>query len=312
MKIMFMGTPEFAVPSLDILVKNKYNVCAVVTAPDKKKGRGQKVSYPAVKIYSEGKIPVILQPDNLSDKEFVGSVKSLNPDLIIVVAFRILPEEVFSVPGLGSFNLHASLLPEFRGAAPINHALIEGKNITGVTTFFLRKKVDTGNIRLQKKVPVSEDDNAGTLHDKLSIAGAECVLETVKLIESGNVQTFAQEDIKATPAPKIFRENCIINWNYDSLRIHNLIRGLSPLPGAFTHFNNKILKIYKSRLTDLKSNDSPGKLSFEDNRLFVCCTDFKLEVIELQSEGRNRITASDFINFLKSIKKSEDYLYQLI
>lgn len=311
MNIIFMGTPDFAVPSLEILFKNKYNISAVVTAPDKRKGRGQKVSYTAVKIYSEGKIPVILQPENLSDKEFIKSVNSLNPDLIIVVAFRILPEEVFSVPKLGSFNLHASLLPEFRGAAPINHALIEGKDITGVTTFFLKKKVDTGSIILQKKIQINDDDNAGTLHDKLSIAGAECVLETVKLIESGNVQTIIQDESKATPAPKIFRENCIINWNFDSLRIHNLIRGLSPHPGAFTHLNNKVLKIFKSGLTGLISTDPPGTLVFEDKRLFVNCGDCKLEILELQSEGKNKISGRDFINFLNSVKNSEDHLYQL-
>ena len=298
-----MGTPEFAVPSLNILVNNNYDICGVVTVPDKKKGRGLNLSYSDVKKYSVEHSIKILQPENLRDSEFIKAVSDLKPDLILVVAFKILPEEVYTIPIYGSVNLHASLLPKFRGAAPINHALINGETETGVTTFFLKKKVDTGNIILQKKIKIEEDDDAGTLHYKLSELGAESVLETVRMIETGKVIPQIQNDSDASPAPKIFKENCMIDWNKNAGKIHNFIRGLSPYPAAFTFLNNKSVKIFRSALTGYSKTGIPGSIFVEDKKLIVSCFDRMIEILELQTEGKKKIPASEFINGLdKSVK----------
>ena len=298
-----MGTPEFAVPSLNILVKNNYDICGVVTVPDKKKGRGLNLSYSDVKKFSMKHSLNILQPDNLRDPEFIKTLTDLKPDLILVVAFKILPEEVFTIPKYGSVNLHASLLPKFRGAAPINHALINGETESGVTTFFLKKKVDTGNIILQKKINIDKDDDAGTLHDKLSELGAESVLETVRLIEAGNVIPQIQNDSDASPAPKIFKENCIIDWNQNACKIHDFIRGLSPYPAAFTFLNNRSVKIFRSALTGNSKKETPGSIVVEEKKLLVSCLDNMIEILELQTEGKKRIPASEFINGLDKSKK---------
>ena len=298
-----MGTPEFAVPSLNILVKNNYDICGVVTVPDKKKGRGLNLSNSDIKKFSMKHSLNILQPDNLRDPEFIKTLTDLKPDLILVVAFKILPEEVFTIPKYGSVNLHASLLPKFRGAAPINHALINGETESGVTTFFLKKKVDTGNIILQKKINIDKDDDAGTLHDKLSELGAESVLETVRLIEAGNVIPQIQNDSDASPAPKIFKENCIIDWNQNACKIHDFIRGLSPYPAAFTFLNNRSVKIFRSALTGNSKKETPGSIAVEEKKLLVSCLDNMIEILELQTEGKKRIPASEFINGLdKSVK----------
>ncbi|MBK7447588.1 MAG: methionyl-tRNA formyltransferase [Ignavibacteria bacterium] len=303
MRILFMGTPGFAVPSLNILVQNNYDICGVVTVPDKKKGRGLNLSYSDVKKFSIKHSLNILQPDNLRDPEFIKTLTDLKPDLILVVAFKILPEEVFTIPKYGSVNLHASLLPKFRGAAPINHALINGETESGVTTFFLKKKVDTGNIILQKKINIDKDDDAGTLHDKLSELGAESVLETVRLIEAGNVIPQIQNDSDASPAPKIFKENCIIDWNQNACKIHDFIRGLSPYPAAFTFLNNRSVKIFRSALTGNSKKETPGSIAVEEKKLLVSCLDNMIEILELQTEGKKRIPASEFINGLdKSVK----------
>lgn len=307
-----MGTPEFAVPSLDILLKSNYDICAVVTAPDKKKGRGLKFVFSDVKNFALDKNLKILQPEKLKDDIFIEEIKTLNPDLIIVVAFRILPSEVYKIPAKGSFNLHASLLPEFRGAAPVNRAIMEGKKQTGVTTFFLQDKVDTGNIILQKKILIEDKDNAGTLHDKLSAAGALCVLETVRLIESGNFNPQIQDDSLASPAPKIFKEDCLINWNQSAEKIHNLIRGLSPYPGAFTYFENKNIKIFKSEITEINSNASPGKISTANKKLLVSTSDFDIEIIEIQSEGKRKVSGSDFANSLKNISGNSELYFKSV
>jgi len=291
-----MGTPEFAVPSLRILIENKYNVVTVVTVPDKKKGRGQLLSESAVKLYAEESNLNILQPVNLKDIEFTEKIRSLDPDIIIVVAFRILPKEIYSIPRSGSFNLHASLLPKYRGAAPINWAIINGETETGVTSFFLKEKVDTGNIIIQKKTAIEPEDNAGTLHDKIAGLGAEAVLETVRLIESGNVSVSEQDNSSATPAPKIFREDCQINWEQEALKIHNFIRGLSPYPGAYSYLDSKIVKISKTNMTELKSSGIPGKILIENKKLYVTSEDYLIEILELQPEGKKRISALDFIN----------------
>lgn len=298
-----MGTPGFAVPSLNILVQNNYDICGVVTVPDKKKGRGLNLSYSDVKKFSMKHSLNILQPDNLRDPEFIKTLTDLKPDLILVVAFKILPEEVYTIPKYGSVNLHASLLPKFRGAAPINHALINGETETGVTTFFLKKKVDTGNIILQKRINIEEDDDAGTLHDKLSELGASCVLETVRVIEAGNVIPQIQNDSNASPAPKIFKENCMIDWNQNAGKIHNFIRGLSPYPAAFTFLNNRSVKIFRSALTGNPKKETPGSIVVEDKKLLVSCLDNMIEILELQTEGKKRIPASEFINGLDKSKK---------
>ncbi len=298
-----MGTPGFAVPSLNILVQNNYDICGVVTVPDKKKGRGLNLSYSDVKKFSMKHSLNILQPDNLRDPEFIKTLTDLKPDLILVVAFKILPEEVYTIPKYGSVNLHASLLPKFRGAAPINHALINGETETGVTTFFLKKKVDTGNIILQKRINIEEDDDVGTLHDKLSELGASCVLETVRVIEAGNVIPQIQNDSNASPAPKIFKENCMIDWNQNAGKIHNFIRGLSPYPAAFTFLNNRSVKIFRSALTGNPKKETPGSIVVEDKKLLVSCLDNMIEILELQTEGKKRIPASEFINGLDKSKK---------
>ncbi|MBK7255597.1 MAG: methionyl-tRNA formyltransferase [Ignavibacteria bacterium] len=269
----------------------------------KKKGRGLNLSYSDVKKFSMKHSLNILQPDNLRDPEFIKTLTDLKPDLILVVAFKILPEEVFTIPKYGSVNLHASLLPKFRGAAPINHALINGETESGVTTFFLKKKVDTGNIILQKKINIDKDDDAGTLHDKLSELGAESVLETVRLIEAGNVIPQIQNDSDASPAPKIFKENCIIDWNQNACKIHDFIRGLSPYPAAFTFLNNRSVKIFRSALTGNSKKETPGSIVVEDKKLLVSCLDNMIEILELQTEGKKRIPASEFINGLDKSKK---------
>ena len=234
-KIVFMGTPEFAVESLRALIDGGFNVVGVVTATDKPAGRGQKLQFSAIKKYAlEHNLP-ILQPENLKDEIFLSELKSWHADLFVVVAFRMLPETLWAMPRLGTFNLHASLLPQYRGAAPINRAIINGERETGVTTFFIAQGMDTGNIILQEKMKIEPADNAGTLHDKLMTLGGKLVQETVKQIVAGTVKTLSQNlSEKVTPAPKIFKETCRINWSLPAEKVHNLVRGLSPYPAAFT------------------------------------------------------------------------------
>jgi methionyl-tRNA formyltransferase len=307
MKIIFMGTPQFAVPSLKILLESKHDIIAVVTAPDKRKGRGQVLTYSEIKRFSLNKNIPLLQPEKLNDENFINDIRSLEPDLIVVVAFRILPKEIFTIPKYGTFNLHASLLPKYRGAAPINRALMNGEKETGVTTFFIQEKVDTGNIILQKKINIEDDDNAGTLHDKLSILGAEGVLETVELIEERNVITKQQDNNLSSPAPKIFKEDCMIEWNQEAIVIHNFIRGLSPYPAAFTYFENKTVKVYKSVVSGLPVIGIPGEIFIDGKNLFVSSKDKLIEILELQIEGKKKITASDFIN---SLVKNKKYFFE--
>lgn len=296
-----MGTPDFAVPSLDILIRNNYEVCSVVTAPDKPKGRGLKPGYSAVKEYALTNKLKILQPENLRDDKFRKEILELNPDMIIIVAFRILPEKIYNIPSKGAFNLHASLLPKYRGAAPINYAIINGEKETGVTTFFLNKTVDTGEIIAQRKVEIGDKD-FGDLYNELKIIGSDLVLETVKKIESGKLELKKQNDEEASFAPKILKNDCRINWNENDVKIYNKIRGLSPVPCAFTIFEEKILKIYKSGLTLLPSEREPGEVEIINNEMFVNTKGNKLKIIDLQKEGRKRISASEFISGIK-IKK---------
>jgi methionyl-tRNA formyltransferase len=253
LKIVYFGTPDFAVAGLKTLIDNNYNIAAVVTAPDKPAGRGKKLKSSAIKEFAQKHNLKILQPNNLKSPGFIEELRNLNANLQVIVAFRMLPEIVWAMPKYGTFNLHASLLPQYRGAAPINWAIINGEKETGVTSFFLKQKIDTGNIILQKKTDIKETDNAGTLHDKLMILGAEVILETVKLIEQEKVNPIPQDKIisgKLKTAPKIFKNDTIINWDKKALEIHNLVRGLSPYPAALTKLNGKTLKIYETSLTN--------------------------------------------------------------
>lgn len=295
MKIVFMGTPDFAIPSLKILIENNHQILAVVTTADKERGRGQKVTFTAVKQFAiDQKIPVY-QPEKLkSNFEFIEQMKSLQPDLFVVVAFRILPKEVFEIPKYGSFNLHGSYLPKYRGAAPIQWALINGDAETGLTTFKLAEKVDTGNTYLQEKVKINSDDNFETLHDRMSLIGAELVLKTVTMIESGNFELKSQDDSLASPAPKITKEICLIDWNKSAFEIHNLVRGLSPHPVAYFMHNKKVIKIYKTEIVnDLTLQQ--GEFHQTKTELIVGCGKDALRILEIQQEGKKRMNTEEFL-----------------
>ncbi len=294
MKIVFFGTPDFAIPTLKKIMESKHSIEAVVTAPDKERGRGRKVQFTPVKKFAVEHNIKVLQPVKFKDENFINSLKNIKADLFVVVAFRILPKEVFTIPPKGSFNLHASLLPKYRGAAPIQWALINGERETGVTTFFLKEKVDTGNIILQRKVKIDENDNLGTLHDKLAEIGAGLVVETIDLIESGNYELTEQDNSLATPAPKITREICKIDWNKPAREIHNLIRGLSPYPAAFFERNGKIYKVFSSEVVEQPLLE-PGEIRSTKKELFIGTKDNTLKILEIQPEGRKRMKADEFL-----------------
>jgi len=295
MNIIFMGSPDFSIPSLKALTESQHNVLAVVTAPDKQRGRGRRVSYTPVKKFAmENNLP-ILQPKTLKNNhEFIEELKHFEADLYVVAAFRILPSDVFEIPKYGSFNLHASYLPKYRGAAPIHWALINGETETGLTTFKLAEKVDTGNIYLQMKIGIKPDDNLESLHDKLSAEGVQIVLDTVNLIETGDYILQEQDNSLATPAPKITKETAIINWNKDANQIHNLIRGLSPTPGAFFEFEGKLIKIYKTELAD-RYDLAPMEFYQTKNELIVGCGKNALRILELQQQGKKRMAVEEFL-----------------
>jgi methionyl-tRNA formyltransferase len=294
MKIIFWGTPDFAVPSLKILLENNHQILAVVTSPDKERGRGQKVSYTPIKEFAiKDNIP-ILQPEKIRSEEFIKHLKTFDSELYVVVAFKILPRDIFTIPRYGSFNLHASLLPKFRGAAPIQWTLITGEIETGVTSFALEDKVDTGNIYFQKKISILPEDNFGTLHDKLSFLGADAVLETVNSIENGTAQLYKQSDELATPAPKINKEIMQIDWNKSAKDIHNLVRAFSPWPGAFFIHNEKMIKVFRTRI-DSEIKLAAGKILERKNRLFIGCGRGVIEILEIQSEGRKKMSTAEFL-----------------
>lgn len=298
MKIVFMGTPDFSVPSLKILLENNHEILAVVTAPDKERGRGQKITFTAVKQFAiENNIPV-LQPIKLKDESFIHDLKNLNSDLFVVVAFRILPKEVFEIPKYGSFNLHGSYLPKYRGAAPIQWALINGDEETGLTTFKLAEKVDTGNIYLQEKVKINPEDNFETLHDRMSLLGAELVLKTVNLIENGDYKLNQQNDSLASPAPKITKEICSIDFNKSAKEIHNLVRGLSPYPAAFFIYNNKVIKIYKTEIVE-DINLKPSEFHQTKTELLIGCGKDDLRILEIQQEGKKQMNIEEFLRGFK-------------
>ena len=295
MKIIFMGTPDFAIPSLKILFESKHDVVAVVAAPDKQRGRGQKISSTPVKKFAvENNLPV-LQPEKLKNNpQFIENLKKFDADLYVVVAFRILPPEVFNIPQFGSFNLHGSYLPKYRGAAPIQWALINGETETGLTTFKLAEKVDTGNIYLQKRVEIFNEDSLGTLHDRLSEIGAEIVLNTVDMIDEGNYELLKQDDSLATPAPKITKEIPKIDWNKSVIVIHNLIRGLSPIPAAHFIFKEKNIKVYRSDVVE-RNDLEPGEFTQSKTELLVGCGENALRILELQQEGKKRMGIEEFL-----------------
>jgi methionyl-tRNA formyltransferase len=292
-----MGTAEFAVPSLSILFEHRHEICAVVTAPDKPQGRGLMMRSSPIKEFAMKHQLPLLQPMQIKDEKFYSHIRELAPELIVVVAFRILPKEVFMFPRFGSINLHASLLPKYRGAAPINWAIINGERETGVTTFFLQEKVDTGNIILRARVSISEVQTAGELHDILADTGAELVLHSVQLIESNRVREQQQEKGIASFAPKIFRSDCKINWQKSAKEIHNFIRGLSPSPCAFTTFRGGTIKIYESKI--LFNKEKPiaesGTIVDTHNKLAVAVNNGVIELITLQREGKKRLSAADFL-----------------
>lgn len=295
MKIVFMGTPDFSIPSLKILLASKHNILAIVTQPDKERGRGKKVSFTPVKEFAVEKNIPVYQPEKLkSNFEFVDQMKALEPDLFVVVAFRILPKEVFEIPKYGSFNLHGSYLPKYRGAAPIQWALISGETETGLTTFKLAEKVDTGNIYLQEKVKIKPEDNFETLHDRMSELGAKIVLDTVNLIENGNYELKQQNDLLASPAPKITKEICLIDWTKSANAIHNLVRGLSPHPAAFFIYNEKVIKIYKTEIIE-RNEFKPFQIEQTKKELIIGCGKNALRILELQQEGRKRMSAEEFL-----------------
>ena len=297
-----MGTPEFAVPSLQILHENGFEIVGVITAPDKPKGRGKVMQGTPVKEYAESQGLNILQPTNLKSPEFIEELKSLKADLQVVVAFRMLPEMVWDMPPRGTFNLHASLLPQYRGAAPINWAVINGEKETGATTFFLQHEIDTGNIIDQVKEPIGENDTAGDVYERLMNHGAVLVLSTVQKIEKGDIKTLPQEESKELKAaPKIFKETCKIDWDQPSEQIRNFVRGLSPYPAAWTEWNNKVFKIFEVTISNenLKM-DVPGQYDTDGKSfLTIRTSNGVLDVKSLQMEGKKRMATTDFLRGYK-------------
>jgi methionyl-tRNA formyltransferase len=318
LRIIYMGTPEFAVEPLRAIVQAGYNVLAVITAPDKPAGRGQKMHFSAVKEFALANNIRILQPEKLKNPDFLEELKSINANLQVVVAFRMLPEVVWQMPEYGTLNLHASLLPQYRGAAPINHAIINGETETGLTTFFIEQEIDTGNIILSRKLPILPSDNAGALHDRLMVAGGEVMLETLKMIITGNVKAQRQENIisgKAAlkPAPKIFKADCKINWADHCVRIHNQVRGLSPFPGAFSNLlmgneAKKQVKISRTSFQLTNTNRAPGNIITDNKNTFsVIAGDGIVSIEELQIEGKKRMNIAEF---LRGIHISEHFRFE--
>lgn len=308
MRILFMGTPEFAVPSLQKLCDAGYTPVAVATGPDRERGRGQKVTPTPVKKEALARgIDTILQPESVKDDAFAEAVGKLNPDVIAVVAYRILPPKVYTKASKGAFNLHGSILPKYRGAAPINWAVMNGESETGVTTFFLQEKVDTGDVILKRRMPIGKNETAGEVHDRMMMLGADAVVETVRQIDEGTVETESQDDEEATPAPKIFTEDCETPWDRSAPDVHNHIRGLSPYPGAWTTHDETRLKLYASRVAtaedlpedlpdDAPTDAAPGTVLRADDQLVVACGEGAVDIVTLQQPGKRRHDAVDFLN----------------
>lgn len=311
-RIVFMGTPDFAVASLKALVEKEYNIVGVITAPDKPAGRGRKINTSAVKKYAESVGLNLLQPEKLRDEEFLVDLKNLNADLQIVVAFRMLPKVVWNMPKLGTFNLHASLLPQYRGAAPINWAVINGESKTGVTTFLLNDKIDEGNILLQKEVEIEIKDDVGIVHDKLMDEGTSLIIETVEGLNSNILSPKQQiESNTLKPAPKIFKEECKIDWSKEIIPIYNHIRGLSPFPGSWSKLTNGNIetefKILKCNFTLEEHNFEVGLMVSDKKNLKVAVNKGFIEVFELQIAGKKRMKSIDLLNGYKLEKGAKAY-----
>lgn len=314
LKIVFLGTPDFAVESLRRIHEGGYNIVGVVTMPDKPAGRGHKLLQSPVKQYAVEHGLFLMQPPNLKAEEFVNELSSLGADLFIVIAFRMLPEIVWSMPRLGTFNLHASLLPKYRGAAPINWAVINGDTETGVTTFFLKHDIDTGDIIRQERIEIKPEDNVGDVHDKLMMLGADLTIDTIEHIIAGDLKPIPQDELlqgeEPTPAPKIFKETCRIDWTCKAIDVHNLVRGLSPYPAAWTEFVDVedaplSVKIYETAVVPFNGDLTPGTITIDGNRMMVDCTDARIEILSLQVAGKKRMLVADFLRgfrFSSSIK----------
>lgn len=301
MKIVFMGTPDFAVASLNALVEAGFEIAGVVTAADKPAGRGQKLQESAVKQYAVSRGLKVLQPLKLKDPEFIAELKALKADLQVVVAFRMLPEVVWDMPVKGTINLHASLLPQYRGAAPINHAIINGEKESGVTTFFLKHEIDTGDVIFSEKVDITDHDTAGDLHDKLMQVGAGLLVKTVHAIAEGNYTEQPQPQSSTLKhAPKIFKEHCLIDWNQSARSIYNLIRGLSPYPTAFTRLNEKTLKVFKAELEEKETGLAAGAyLTDGKTYLKFAAKDGFIKFTDLQYEGKKRMQVDEFLRGMR-------------
>ena len=306
LKIVFLGTPDFAVESLKKIVDGGYNVVGVVTMPDKPAGRGHKLYQSPVKEFAVAHGLHLMQPVKLKDPEFVDELRALDADLFVVIAFRMLPEVVWTMPRLGTFNLHASLLPRYRGAAPINWAVINGDRETGVTTFFLKHEIDTGDIIAQERVEILPTDNVGDVHDRLMMLGADLTIKTIDDIIAGTLTTIPQDQLtggeEPTPAPKIFKETCKIDWNAPAVKIHNLVRGLSPYPAAWSTLMDGdaelgAVKIFETRIDEASTGSlTPGEISCEDGKLYVGSGDGKrVEILSLQAPGKRRMPTADFL-----------------
>ena len=307
LRIVFMGTPEFAVTILDKLVQNDYNIVGIITSPDKPAGRGRKIHKSAVKTYAEAKSLTVLQPTNLKDEVFIRELAGLKANLQIVVAFRMLPRVVWEMPAYGTFNLHASLLPNYRGAAPINWAIINGETETGVTTFFIDDKIDTGEMILQDKVAIADSDSAGTLHDNLMHLGADLVLKTVKQIQNGKVVRTKQDfDSDVKSAPKIHKETCQIDWSQSLEQVYNQIRGLSPYPTSWTTLMNNdeeiFLKIYKAIKEKEEHNLKKGQIIYTKKEMKVAVKGGYILLLEIQLPGKRKMEIRDVLNGLKLAK----------
>lgn len=309
LKIVFFGTPDFAVESLKRLVEGGYNVAAVVTATDKPAGRGHHLLQSAVKEYAVSQGLTVLQPASLKAPDFIAQLQAINADLFIVIAFRMLPEAVWQMPHMGTFNLHGSLLPKYRGAAPINWAVINGEKETGVTTFFLKHEIDTGDIIDQVAVSIGDDENVGSVYDRLMMIGADLTVNTVDRILAGNLTATPQDqiaDVAPTPAPKIFSETCRIDWNKSAREVHNLVRGLSPYPGAKASLSDSAgnvsdMKILQTALCGQKAdNGEAGTITTDRSRLFVTCGDGEMiEILQLQPSGKKRLATADYLRGAK-------------
>ena len=308
LRIVFMGTPEFAVASLDALIKAGYNIVGVVTAPDKPAGRGMKMNESAVKKYATEHGLKVLQPEKLRNPDFLEELKSLNADLQVVVAFRMLPEVVWNMPRMGTINLHGSLLPQYRGAAPINWAVMNGETSTGVTTFKLKQEIDTGNLLLQESFPIGEDESAGEVHDRMKDIGAQLLVKTVKGLVEGTLKETPQSPLASSDgsetelkhAPKIFAETCRIDFSKSVDEVHNLVRGLSPFPGAFTYLDGKMIKILKGKKEITERKPPQGQIE-SDNKTFLKfpCADGYIHVLEIQLEGKRRMKIEEFLRGYK-------------